>query len=289
MNQQKVAIVTDTTSCIPKDLAAELGIEVVPVVYIFGRESFRDGIDMTPSQFYERLKTAKSLPTTSGSLIVPYLDAYTRAAKRAAGVLCITISSKLSSMINSARLAQEMAAESLPDFPIEIIDSETAAGAQGLIVLAAARAAATGKSLTEVAEAAREVKSKVYLYAMLDTLSYLVKGGRAPRAAAIATSILRIKPILKIQAGAANSVENAITARNALQRLTNIVDEKRTKDQPLHLAVMHAEAETTARRFQEQLVIRFQPVESYLWEFTPVMGIHTGPGLIGVAFYSGEL
>jgi len=288
MNKEKVAIVTDSTACIPGDIAEKFGIEIVPVVFIFGRETFRDGIDMTTSEFYTRLRKAKKLPTTSGSLTMPYLEAYRKASQRTNSILCITISSKLSGMLNSARVAREMAQSSLQGVTIEIIDSGTAAGAQGLVVTAAARATAAGKSLLEVIETTKMVTERVRLFAMLDTLNYLVKGGRAPRVAAIATSLLKIKPIITINSGVVHPVANVITAQHALQYLVKIIEEKTIRNLPLHLAVMHADARANAKIVADEIKKRFQPEEILLCEFTPVMGVHTGPGLVGVAFYNGE-
>ncbi len=173
----KVAIVTDSTACIPKEQAVQYGIEVVPVVFVFEDKSYRDGIDISPTEFYARLRQAKKLPTTSGSLPGPFLEAYREASQRASSILCITLPSKLSGMFDSAQLATEMAKEALPNAVIEVLDCGTAAAAQGLVVLAAARAAALGKSLTEVVDVARSAMRRVNLLATLDTLKYLVKGG----------------------------------------------------------------------------------------------------------------
>ena len=285
---KKVAIVTDTTACIPKDQVEKHGIEVVPVEFIFGDKVYRDGIDMSPSEFYERLRQAKKLPTTSGSLPGPFLEAYGKASQRAASILCITLSAKLSGMFNSARLAKEMAKKALPDVDIGVLDCGTAAAAQGLIVLAAARAATQGKNLTEVVETTRKVMQRVNLFATLDTLHYLVKGGRVPKAAALASSLLRIKPIFTISEGDAHPVTNPRTISGAIKRILKIMGQKVVKGQPLHVAVMHADARDKAVALSNRISSQFDCDELIITEFTPVMGVHTGPGLIGVAFYSGD-
>jgi len=284
----KVAVVTDTTACVPKKQVKKYGIEVVPVVFIFGEQSYRDGIDMSPADFYARLRRAKKLPTTSGSLPGPYLEAYRKASRRAPSILCITPPSKLSGMFNSAQLAMKMAKEALPGVVIEVLDCGTAAAAQGLVVLAAARAAALGKSLTEVVEVARGVMQRVILLGALDTLKYLVKGGRVPKAAALAGSLLRIKPIFTVNDGEALPVTTARTNPGATKRILEIMEQKTVKDQPLHVAVMHADALGRARELRDKIALQFDCAELFITEFTPVMGVHTGPGLIGVAFYSRE-
>ena len=285
---KKVAIVTDTTACITKEQVEKYGIEVVPVNFIFGDKVYRDGIDMTPTEFYTRLRQAKKLPTTSGSLPDPFLEAYRKAIPKADSILCITLAARLSGMFNSARMAKEMAKETLPDVEIEVLDCGTAAAAQGLIVLATARAAAQGKDLAEVMATAKSVMQRVHLFATLDTLYYLVKGGRVPKAAALAGSLLKIKPIFTINGGDAHPVTNARTMRSAIHRILKIIEEKVVKGQPLHIAVMHADALDKALDIKKRIASHFDCNELFITEFTPVMGVHTGPGLIGVAFYSGD-
>jgi len=284
----KVAIITDSVACIPKELAEEYSIEVVPLRIIFGDKVYQDGIDLSPVEFYTLFRQAKKLPTTATCSPTFFLEAYRRASRGAASILCITLSAKLSGMFNSAQLAMEMAKDALTDTTIEVLDCKTAAAAQGLVVLAAARAAASGKSLTEVIETTRIVMQGVTLLAMLDTLRYLVKGGRAPRVAALASSLLRIKPILTITEGEAHPVTNPRTTAGAIERMLKIMRQKIVKGQPLHVAVMHADALDKAMVLRAQISSQFDCAELFITEFTPVMGAHTGPGVIGVAFYSGE-
>jgi DegV family protein with EDD domain len=286
MSKQRVCIVTDTTACLPVDLARQLEVVIVPVVYIFGKESFRDGIDLTTSQFYARLRIAQKLPTTSGGLAGAYLEAFQKAAQKSDCILCINLSIKLSSMYNSARMAREMALVAQPGLNIEVIDTNTAAGAQGLIVTAAARAAQNGADLTEVIKLVRTLMPKVHLLAMLDTLRYLVKGGRAPRAAEIATSLLQIKPIIGVIDGAAKPIENCLTVPKAMQRLVQMVEDETRSNTPLHIVTMQAGAEERGQKLFNMISKKYHPVESGLWEFTPVMGVHTGPGLVALAFYT---
>jgi len=284
----KVAIVTDTTACIPKEQVKKYHIEVVPIEFIFGEKSYRDGIDMSPTEFYVRLRQAKKLPTTSTTSPGPNMEAYLRASQKASKILHITPPFKLSGIFNSAHLAVKMAKEVLPNVAIEVLDCGTAAAAQGLVVLAAARAAASGKSLAEVVEVAKSVMGRVNLFATLDTLKYLVKGGRVPKAAALAGSLLRIKPIFTISAGDAHPVTNARTNNGATKRLLEIMEQKIADGQPLHVAVMHADAPDRAEELVDEISSRFGCAELFITEFTPVMGVHTGPGLVGIAFYGEE-
>ncbi len=281
-----VAVVTDTTACIPQEMVKEYGIELVPIEVIFDDRVYRDGIDITPAEFYAKLRQTEKLPTTSGSLPGPYLEAYRRASQRADGIVCITESSKFSGMFNSARLAVEMAKEELPGVAVEVLECSSAAAGQGLVALAAARAAASGKNLAGVVEVVKELMHRVHLFAALDTLHYLVKGGRVPQAAALVNSILGIKPVFSVNGGEAHTVALPRSTKSAMKRILKLMMKKVGKGQPVHAAVMHADALEQARVLRDQISSRFNCVELFITEFTPVMGVHTGPGVIGAAFYS---
>jgi len=285
---KKVAIVTDTTACIPQEQVKRYDIEVVPVQLIFEDKDYRDGIDISPSEFYALLRQAKKLPTTSNSSPDPYLEAYRKAGQRAESILCITLSAKLSAIFNSARLAMETAKTALPKVTIEVLDCGTAAAAQGLVVLAAARAAASGKNLNEVIETAKNTMHRVNLFATLDTLHYLVKGGRVPQAAALVNSLLKIKPVFTLNDGDARTVAIPRTIPSAIKRMLKIMEQKVIKGQPLHVAVMHADSLDKAVALRNRVSSQFDCAELFITEFTPVMGVHTGPGLLGIAFYSGD-
>jgi DegV family protein with EDD domain len=285
---EKVAIITDSSACIPQELVEKYSIQLVPMNVIFGDKTYQDGIDITPSEFYTLLRQAKELPATSHSSPGAHLEAYRRASLRAANILCITLSSKFSGQFNSARVAGEMAKDSLPDVTIKVLDCGTAAAAQGLVVLAAARAAAAGQSLTGVIKTANSVARGVSLLAMVATLDYLVKGGHVRRVAALASSMLRIKPIFTLNEGDARPVTNARTTLGAIKRMVKLMGQKIVAGQPLHVAVMHADALDDALVLRGQISSRFDCAELLITEFTPVMGVHIGPGLIGVAFYCGD-
>ena len=282
----RVAVVTDTTACIPKDKLEEYSIELVPIGLIFGDTVYRDGIDITPSRFYEMLRQTDKLPTTSGSQTAPYLEAYRRAGRRAKNIACITESSNFSGMYNSALLAVEMAKKAVPGVKIEVLECSSAAAGQGLITIAAARAAASGKSLDEVVQATRELMPRVHLFATLDTLYYLARGGRVPQVAALVNSILKLKPVFSVNGGEAHTVALPRSNANALKHILKVMKKMIGERQPVHVAVMHADAPERAMEFKKQIASRFNCVELFVTEFTPVMGVHTGPGLVGVAFYS---
>ena len=284
----KVAVVTDTTACIPQEQVEKYGIEVVPIELVFDGRVYRDGIDISPAEFYKLLREAKELPTTSGCLPGPYLAAYREAGKRASNILCITESSNFSGMFNSAQIAMEMAKTSFSNVATEVIECATAAAGMGLVALAAAKAAVSGESLTEVVEIAKSVGQRVHLFATLDTLHYLVKGGRVPKAAGLVNSLLRIKPVFTVNQGDARTVALPRTIRSAIRRILKLMGKRAVRGQSLHVAVMHADAIGEAIAFKDRIASQFDCTELFITEFTPVMGVHTGPGVIGVAFYSGD-
>ncbi|OGO20646.1 MAG: hypothetical protein A2Z15_01095 [Chloroflexi bacterium RBG_16_50_11] len=282
---RKVAIVTDTTACVPQEQVAKYDIEVVPVPLIINEKTYRDGIDITPTEFYAILRKAKRLPTTSASSPSPYLEAYRNASRKADNILCLTEPSKFSAMYNSARTAMETAKDILPNVNIEVIECVTAAAGQGLVALAAARAAAAEKTPDEVKQIINSVMSRVNLFATLDTLQYLAKSGRVPQAAALVNSILNIKPVFTLNHANPHTVGLPRTMKSAINHILKLMEEAVKREQQLHVAVMHADAIKEAVILKDMILSKFDCKEIYITEFTPVMGVHTGPGLVGVAFY----
>jgi DegV family protein with EDD domain len=280
----KVAIITDSTACIPKDKVEEYGIELVPIGLVFGDRVYRDGVDITPAEFYEMQRQAKEPPTT-GSLPEPYLEAYFKAGNRASGIVCITESSKFSGMYDSALLARRMALAQMPGVAIEVLDCSSAAAGQGLVALAAARAAAAGQDQAKVVALVEGLMPRVHLFATLDTLQYLVKGGRVPQAAALVNSVLKFKPVFSVNGGQAHTLALPRSIDSATKRILKLMIKKTKKEQPVHVAVMHADALEKAKVLRDNIASHLNCVELFITEFTPVMGVHTGPGVVGVAFY----
>jgi DegV family protein with EDD domain len=283
---KQVAIVTDTTACVPAEYVTRLGIEVVPVMLIIGEKSYRDGIDISPAKFYALLRQSKKTPTTSSSSPEPYLNAFRDASRQAPSILCLTEPARFTAMYESAKVAMWTARETIKNVTIEVMECSTAAAGQGLVVLAAARAAARGEPMEEVRRTAEEIMARVNLYAALDTLRYLARSGRVPQAAALLNSMLSIKPVFTLNAGEAHTVALPRTMENAMDRMLKLMGKAVAAGQKPHVAVMHAAVPGLANTFKDRIASRFDCEEIFVTEFTPVMGVHTGPGLIGVAFYS---
>jgi DegV family protein with EDD domain len=285
---KKVAIVTDTTACVPDEQARKYGIEIVPVQLIIGEKTYRDGIDISPSEFYSRLRQSKQIPTTSSSSPEPYFEAFEKSSYKAETILCLTEPRKFSAMFDSAQVAMEMAKKSINDTAIDVVECSTAAAGQGLVALAAARAAAQDKSLSEVKEIVYNIMSRTNIFATLDTLHYLARSGRVPQAAALVNSILNIKPIFTLNHGDAHTVAIPRTTESAIKRIIKLMGNQINKELPLHVAVMHADAPQHAATLHKRISSQFNCREIFITEFTPVMGVHTGPGLFGIAYYSDE-
>jgi DegV family protein with EDD domain len=276
----KVAIVTDSTATLPKDLVEELGIHVVPVVLVFGGETFRDGVDITPDEVYRRLRSGESIPTSAAPSVGDFLRVYASAAREASGVLSIHMSPKLSSTHTVATTASEL----LDDVPVRVVDCQTAAIGQGFVVLEAARTASAGATLDEVQHHVEEVAPRISLLFTLDSLEYLRRGGRIGGAAALAGTLLQIKPVLYLSEGRVEVFSKPRTKHRAIALILRQM-EKQVGGRPIRAAVLHADALREAEELRQSVADRFDCAELLISEFTPVMGAHTGPGLLGVAFY----
>jgi len=281
----KVAVITDSTAYLPEALLKTHNISVVPQVLIWGEETFRDGVDIMPDDFYKRLETAKVMPTTSQVAIVDMKAAFEKLLESGYDVLGIFISAKLSGTIQSATQAREMLPKATDK--ISIVDSNSTAMAMGFQVLAAARAAQNGASLAECQELAEKARQYTGVYFVVDTLEFLHRGGRIGGAQALLGSALNIKPILELRDGRIEPMEKVRTKRKAMERMIDLVVQHVGGRSPVRLATLHANAETEARTALNAAVLKLQPIETVFASVSPVIGTHAGPGTIGLAFMAG--
>jgi DegV family protein with EDD domain len=280
----EIAIITDTTSNIPDEVVKELNIEVVPQVLIWGEETLYDEVDITADQFYERLKTAKEIPTTSQATIASFQKLFEPHVKEGTPILAILISTELSGTVQSALQAKM-------DFPhatIEIIDSRSVAMALGFQVLAAARAAKEGKSFTEVVDIANKVGEQTGVIFVVDTLEYLHRGGRIGGASRLLGTALALKPLLYVKDGRVEPLERVRTKAKATSRLLDIIGERIEGSEHVQISSMHAASPQEASDLLERAKQRFNPNETFLTVVGPVIGTHVGPGTVGLAFCKGD-
>jgi len=279
-------IITDSAACIPPHLVEEYGIHIVPLTLVLEGKTYPDQADGDSRRFYEHLKSARNPPTTSSPSPGDYLEAFRRTAEGADAALCITVGSRFSVGYNSAVQAADRARGELPGLRVKVIDSGAAAMAQGFMALEAARAVAGGADLETTAARAQALKPRLVVVALLDTLDYLARSGRVPRVAAWASSLLQFKPIAEFGPNGVRLVARARVRARARERLFSLLEERAAGARSLHLCVHHADAPEEAQALAERANSTLKPVELYISEFTRVMSAHTGPGLLGFAFYS---
>jgi DegV family protein with EDD domain len=265
----KVAIVTDTTACLPGELVEEYGIKIVPMSLIFEDQVYQDEVDMAPSEVYRLLEEEDKIPSTSAPSPGVYLEAFREMSQRAESIVCITMPTELTMSFQSAMQAKEMAKEELPHTSIEVIDCRSAAGALGLVTLAAARAAAAGKSLEEVITVAQDMIPKVHMLGVVDTLVYLARGGRIPKVAAWAGNVLKVKPILTLSQGRPAPISAVRTKSRGLERLLEIIQQRTGSNSPIHVIVLHANVLEEAQGLKQRITSEFNCAEIYVKDFSP--------------------
>jgi DegV family protein with EDD domain len=276
----KIAIVTDSSAFLPKTFLDQYNITVGPQILIWDQATYQDGVDIQPVEFYQRLKTAKVMPSSSQVAIPTFKDMFGILLGQGYPILAILISAKLSGTIDSAVQARE----AYPKAPIEIVDSCTTGLEMGLHVLAAARAAEAGASLAECKLVAEHAQLNTHLYITVETLEFLHRGGRIGGAQRFLGSALNIKPILDIRNGRLEAVERVRTRSKALTRLIELVEADVSGKKNIRLACMHANAEAEARAVLLQAQTRIGAIEAILGDVSPVIGTHAGPGTIGLAY-----
>ncbi len=279
----EVAIVTDSTANLPPAILEEFHVQVIPLTLIWDGVSYADGVDITTSEFYNRLATSSTLPSTSQPPAAAFKDCFQDLLAEGKDVVAILISSGISGTVNSALQAQT----ELDPGRVEVVDSKTAGMAAGLHILAAARKAVAGGSLQEVAGVARQAQEKTDVVFAVDTLEFLHKGGRIGGAKRFLGSMLNIKPILEMREGIIDAVDQVRTRKRALERLMDLIEEKAGGETPLRMAVMHSNVPEQAQALIEEVKARFDPAEIYLAELSPVIGTHVGPGTLAITCMHG--
>ncbi|HLW01089.1 MAG TPA: DegV family protein [Ktedonobacterales bacterium] len=271
-----VRVVTDSTADLAKDQAQELGICVVPLTVQFGEEVYRDGVDLGSADFFAKLATSKVMPTTAAPPAGLFEEAYRQLFRDGAdGILAILISSILSGTYNSAVVG----AQALKDQarPIEVLDSRSVSGGLGIAVLAAARAAGEGKSLAECKAVAESVLARMHIYAVLDTLEFLQRGGRIGRARQLLGTLLNVKPMLTVKEGAVLPLENVRTRSKAHERIAQLLE----KLGEIELVGIAETDEEIGQQLTKAIrAVYAGPIEYF--RLGPVVGTHTGPGTSAV-------
>jgi DegV family protein with EDD domain len=276
-----VKVVTDSTCDIPAQLVQELGISVVPIYVVFGDKSYRDKLDISENEFYDKLIHGPVHPTTSIPTPKDFADVYNKLAQETDEIISIHITSRESGTYNAALLARELVTKKCR---IEVVDSLSMSMALGLLVTEAGQAAKAGASLEKITELVRQAIPKVHLIFLLDTLKYVVRGGRLGKAYGIIGSALRVKPLLTLREGDLSLVGVARTKAKAMERLYEFA---KGFSKVKEIAVAYTTAHDEAKAFTERLKAAFPDVPLYLTRVGSSLGTHAGPGGMGIAVREG--
>jgi len=278
----KVKIVTDSSAYLLPETIAKYDIRVVPLKIAFGTEVYSEGIDISNEEFYQRLAKSSALPTTSQPSANDFIQAYSELTQQGYPIFSIHISSKLSGTINSALAARE----AFPKAQIEVVDWLSMG--MGLLVLAAARAAEEGKGLLQIKAITKRLTARISILAMLDTLHYLWKGGRIGGATALIGSLLNIKPIVALGNGEVRPLAKVRSRAKGVDYMLKLMEKQVEGNIPIRGGVIHSRAFDEALALEREVRARFNCVELDLIELGPAFGTHTGPGTLGLAFYSDD-
>jgi DegV family protein with EDD domain len=276
-----VRVVTDSTADLPKDLADSLGVTIVPLKVLFGDETLRDGVDIVADAFYPRLTTSKVNPTTSQPSAGEFEAVYRQLGAGGDEICSIHISSKLSGTFNSASAAASAVSDSIQ---VAVVDSELVSMALGVVVIRVAKAAAAGASLDECVRLANEAAGQTKIMFLVDTLEYLKRGGRIGSASAFLGALLNIKPMLMVKDGEVAPAERIRTRTKGLDRLFEWACGFSGVNA---ICVLASPPLEDANDLAFRLVEAMPGVTLYRGVLGPVVGTHAGPGLVGVAVYTG--
>lgn len=277
----RVRIVTDSTADLPRALVEEYGISVVPLKVIFkGEEPLKDGVDIDTGQFYQRQVDRKESSGTSQPSPADFAAVYGKLAEKGNSIISIHLSSALSGTFQSARLA----AETMPGADIVVIDSRSVSMGLGLLALEAARAAEQGQSKQEILDLVREILPKIQVFFIVDSLEYLMRGGRIGKAQAFIGTILNIKPLLYLEEGLVHPYEKVRGKARAIDRLIQIAEEKAADKKTIKCSLVHGMDPSGLEQLRQKITTRLNLQELIIAQLGAVVGTHTGPGVLGIVF-----
>ncbi|MEJ2485500.1 MAG: DegV family protein [Anaerolineales bacterium] len=282
MSFNKIAIVTDSSTYIPPEETVGLDIHVIPLWLIWDDDRFRDGVDIQPTDFYQRLRGAKTMPSSSQPSSGEFVSLFKQLSADHDAVVAVLVSDKLSGTVASALAAQQ----ELSDLKIEVFDSANVSMGLGYCVLAAARAAAEGKSVEEILLAAKQMSEKIHFLFAVDTLEFLRRGGRIGGAKALLGSALSIKPLLHFHDGVIEPLMQVRTKKKAIATMLDVAEERLAGQPMAEATVLDVDNEEEGDRVAEMVRQRFSVEKVIRTTVSPVVGTHAGPGTVGMVFYA---
>ncbi|MDQ0352909.1 DegV family protein with EDD domain [Alkalibacillus filiformis] len=277
----KTAVLTDSTAYIPQEQLDHWNIYMVPLSVTFGDESYRELVDITTREFYEKVRTEKDLPKTSQPSVGDFTTKFEEIANDYDAVVSIHLSSGISGTYQAAVSAGDMV-EGLEVHPF---DSEISCMAQGFYVLEAAQMAQDGATPEEILNRLKEMKQDMSAYFMVDDLSHLARGGRLTGAQAMVGSLLQVKPLLHFEDTKIVPFEKIRTSKKAYKRMENLLKEAADEADEMKAVIIHAEREEIAKKWKDELSEKYPNVEFTISYFGPVIGTHLGEGGIGLGWY----
>jgi len=283
----KLAIVTDSTTSIPERIIKELKIRIVPYYIHRGSEVLRDLVTIDRETFYKWLPTATQLPTTASPGPGDYIQVYQQLAEeeQVEEIVSIHMTSKGSGAYQAAMNAKSTIAEILPRLKVEVIDTLNASMCHGWMAIEAARAVLANSSLAEVVGKVRQMMPVTRLIHTADTLKYLYMGGRIGKAKHLVGSLLNIKPLIGMEDGVIVPLGTARNRNQAYRSIVEMVEKAVGEGRKIKIAYVHAAALEEAQKLRELIEQRMQVVEWMFAELSPALGVHTGPGTVGVSFF----
>lgn len=280
----RVGVVTDSCASIPESLIAAHDIQIVPYNVHFRDRAYKDLVDLHRQEFYEALASADDLPKTANPGPGDYLEVYERLARTTRDIVSIHMTSIGSGAYQAALVAAGMLAETVPDARVRVVDSRQTAMCYGWMAIEAARAAQAGQTLDDVVALVEDMIPRARMVMTADTLKYLYMGGRIGRAKHLFGSLLNIKPLISMDDGVVVALGQARSRDKAYQRMVEIVEEAGDRQATFQVAVTHAAAGDEAEKLRAMVEERVRCQELLIAELSPALGVHTGPGTVGLCF-----
>lgn len=281
----KIALITDSTAYLSPEFVQNNEISVIPLNLHWDGTNYRDGVNITPNEFYDMLAVSDSIPSTSQPTYGEFEELMKGLAEKNDAVVAVLISSGISGTIDSALMAQKH----LSKYAIEVVDSKLTSAGLALLIKALVQARAKGANATQLTSLAYRIIDTAGIFFMVDTLKYLHKGGRIGGASRYLGGALDIKPILYLnQEGKIDALEKVRTKKKALQRLMDLAVEK-ADGKKACVGIIHAQAPEEAKAVQMALSERLDYAEMEIYELSPVIGTHVGPGTLGIALHTVDL
>ena len=284
-NGVKIAIIVDSVCAPTKEQIEKYRLEIVPVNVRFEGRVYRDFIDLTAAQAYQFLEKNPDDWATSAPAPGDFLSAYKKVIENGAKeILCLTLSQKISATYNSARMAKETLKTDFPDVRIEVVDTETVAGAETLLCLAAVQAREKGKNFEEIIQLIENLKKKVRVFIILETIRYIYRSGRIPEMASKIGTFLPLKPILTISEGLLRFAGATISKQKSIEKVLRILQKKWDEMLP-EISIMHADCLTEAEELKKKVNQLLPSSQIFISECSPIIGYATGRGTLLIAFF----